>query len=348
MDPVATNPDLVSVILPTYNRAAFLPQALAAIRSQRHAGWELIVIDDGSTDDTEAVVRRETAGWSQPVTYHKQANAGPYGARNAGLDRARGAYVAFYDSDDTWLPHHLSDCLSVMSANADVDWVYASCRVVDAADRELSPSTFYVDGQPRAFLSLNSREAGVGRVLTDPATLETMLTRGGLYAGLQNSLIRRDVFASRRFSVAHRDESEDVLFLVRFLAEGRLAAYIDAVHVNYRVHDANSTTPGGGSLEKRIRVFAAMLKGAEDLRAEGLLAGRAKRAYDLSLSRSYFWNYGYAILWQNGRRHEALAAYRRALTLYPWAWAYWKTYTLAVLKVWFTSAPAAEAQGRVA
>src|SRR5262245_53377862 len=100
----------VSIILPTFNRARFLPEACAAIRGQRWADWELIVVDDGSTDDTERVVREQTAGWQQPVKYVRQKNQGAYGARNTGLDHARGKYIAFYDSDDLWLPHHLADC----------------------------------------------------------------------------------------------------------------------------------------------------------------------------------------------------------------------------------------------
>src|SRR5688572_19425954 len=95
----------VSILLPTYNRAAFLPQALEAIGAQAFTDWELIVVDDGSTDDTPAVLERLVAGLGRPVHLIRQENQGAYGARNTGLDAARGKYVAFYDSDDTWLPH---------------------------------------------------------------------------------------------------------------------------------------------------------------------------------------------------------------------------------------------------
>ncbi|HEY8503179.1 MAG TPA: glycosyltransferase family A protein, partial [Gemmataceae bacterium] len=97
----------VSIILPTYNRAKFLPQAFASIRSQQYTDWELIVVDDGSTDDTRAVVQELSKDVPQPVRYVYQDNQGPAGARNKGLDLASGKYVAFFDSDDVWLPHHL-------------------------------------------------------------------------------------------------------------------------------------------------------------------------------------------------------------------------------------------------
>src|SRR5438105_77041 len=110
---VTTKPrPAVSIILPTYNRAKFLPGALASIRAQQFTDWELIVVDDGSSDDTAAVIQELGSGIAQPVRYHRQENQGPYAARNTGLDHAAGEFVAFYDSDDLWLPHHLHDCVT--------------------------------------------------------------------------------------------------------------------------------------------------------------------------------------------------------------------------------------------
>ena len=72
----------VSIILPTFNRARFLPEAFASIRRQHFLDWELIVVDDGSTDETDAVVRQSLHDVTQPVKYVKQENQGAYGARN--------------------------------------------------------------------------------------------------------------------------------------------------------------------------------------------------------------------------------------------------------------------------
>ena len=70
----------VSVILPTFNRSRFLPAAFEAIRAQQMTSWELIVIDDGSTDDTEQVVAALSKSMTQPVRYLRQDNRGAYGA----------------------------------------------------------------------------------------------------------------------------------------------------------------------------------------------------------------------------------------------------------------------------
>src|SRR5205807_266266 len=124
-------------------------QAFASIQSQLFTDWELIVVDDGSTDNTPELVEELTRGWPQPVRYVRQENQGVAGARNTGLDMTGGEAVAFFDSDDVWLPHHLANCAAALAANPDVDWVYGACRVVDfATGRTTAPNTFYVGGTP--------------------------------------------------------------------------------------------------------------------------------------------------------------------------------------------------------
>src|SRR5687767_15993498 len=94
----------ISVILPTYNRERFLAQAFESIQAQICTDWELIVVDDGSTDGTREAVERLMPGIEQPVRYVYQENRGAYGARNTGVEHATGEFVAFFDSDDLWLP----------------------------------------------------------------------------------------------------------------------------------------------------------------------------------------------------------------------------------------------------
>jgi glycosyltransferase involved in cell wall biosynthesis len=325
-------PDL-SIILPTYNRARFLPWAFQAIEGQGYRDWELIVVDDGSTDDTRALVTELGRGWPQPVRYVYQENRGAYGARNAGLDLARGEYIAFYDSDDVWLPHHLRDCVRALEAHGDLDWVYGACRMVDfATGRELAPNTFYIDGRPRPFLKLRTRPVGRLRIIEDPDAKRAMILHG-LLCGLQNSVIRRRVFADRRFCVRPRHEAEDQLVVVRALAAGHRLAYYDRVHVVYHVHGGNSSAAGSGSsLEKRLRIMEELTRGYEELRGQVRLTPAEGRALGRRLGREYFWNLGYALLWQNGRRGEALAMFRRGLRAWPWDIGCWKTYALARLR----------------
>jgi glycosyltransferase involved in cell wall biosynthesis len=113
MDTNMTNPSeknpTISIITPTYNRAAYIGRAIESVFAQSYSDWELLIIDDGSTDTTESIVRsfieKDSARHSLPrIFYFKnEKNLGIAETRNAGLVRARGTYIAMLDSDDVWL-----------------------------------------------------------------------------------------------------------------------------------------------------------------------------------------------------------------------------------------------------
>ena len=93
-----------SVVIPVYNRAAALARAIASVRAQSFADFEIVVVDDGSKDDPRAVIE----ALNDPrIRFIRQDNAGGGAARNTGIDHAQGAFVAFLDSDDAFLPQHL-------------------------------------------------------------------------------------------------------------------------------------------------------------------------------------------------------------------------------------------------
>jgi len=94
---------LVSVIVPTYNRRETIQAAIASVQQQTFSDWELIVVDDGSTDNTADLIE----GSDPRLVLIRQENQGVNAARNTAMLRARGSYIAFLDSDDEWLPHHL-------------------------------------------------------------------------------------------------------------------------------------------------------------------------------------------------------------------------------------------------
>lgn len=105
---------LVSIIMPAYNRAATIPAAIASIQAQSYCNWELIVVDDRSTDRTKEVVA-DLAGRDSRIQYVLNERAkGVGGARNNGMLCAKGDYIAFLDSDDEWLPFHLEETLHMI------------------------------------------------------------------------------------------------------------------------------------------------------------------------------------------------------------------------------------------
>lgn len=322
----------VSVILPTYNRARFLAQALDSIKAQTWTDWDLIIVDDGSTDDTETVVDRLIGEMPGAVSYVRQANKGAYGARNTGLDHATGTYVAFFDSDDLWLPHHLARCMAGLQAHPELDWVFGSCtRVEHATGRVVDENVFYVDGTPRPFLSLRTRRDGDLRIFDDPSGTECQILHG-FFCGLQNSVIHRRIFDGRRFHEQYR-VCEDELFLIRVLAEGARLAYYLEPHVIYRMHELNSSVSGVGQVDdKTLAIFRELVDGFEELLREVPLTARDRRAARRRLSREYFWHLGYHGLLPAGRRGEALLAYRQGIKAWPWDWRLWKTYVTTALR----------------
>jgi len=99
-----------SAVIPTYNRAALVKRAIESVLAQEYAPAEIIVVDDGSTDETKQVV----AAYEGKVTYLHQANAGVSAARNLGVERANSSWIAFLDSDDCWEPGHLARIASAI------------------------------------------------------------------------------------------------------------------------------------------------------------------------------------------------------------------------------------------
>jgi glycosyltransferase involved in cell wall biosynthesis len=107
--------DLVSVVIPTYNRAQPLAAAVDSALGQTHSNVEVVIADDGSTDQTPDLVESRWRGESR-VRYHRQENAGVSSARNLAIRHAHGDYVAFLDSDDSWLPWKLELQLACLRA----------------------------------------------------------------------------------------------------------------------------------------------------------------------------------------------------------------------------------------
>lgn len=120
----------VSVIVPAYNRASFLPLCIRSIKACGYPNTEIIVVDDGSTDDTQSVIERLQPG----ITYIHQKNKGLPGARNTGIRASKGNYIAYLDSDDQWFPGQLNALVDVLERHPDVGLVFADAMVGNERD----------------------------------------------------------------------------------------------------------------------------------------------------------------------------------------------------------------------
>lgn len=120
---------LVSVVIAAYNAAQFLPATLASATSQTYPHLEIHVVDDGSTDETAALLERARLGDSR-ITVHQQPNRGQASAKNLGVERSRGEYVAFLDADDVWMPDKIALQVPLM-APEDVGVCYTDTMFID-------------------------------------------------------------------------------------------------------------------------------------------------------------------------------------------------------------------------
>lgn len=122
----------VSVVIPTYNHARYLGEAIESVLGQTFKNVEVIVVDDGSTDGTEALVAER---YAEAVVYVRQENRGLPSARNTGLARSTGEYLVFLDADDSLTPGCLEKKVEVLECRSEVGWVFSDLYLTDEEGR---------------------------------------------------------------------------------------------------------------------------------------------------------------------------------------------------------------------
>ena len=127
----------VSIILPTYNRAHLLPNAIESVLAQTYPHWELLIWDDGSADETKAVVKSYT---DNRIRYFYQPNHGMSYALNQSIQRAKNNYLAFIDDDDQWFPQKLEIQIRLLSQNPCIDLIFGNFININQDDQQESLS----------------------------------------------------------------------------------------------------------------------------------------------------------------------------------------------------------------
>jgi glycosyltransferase involved in cell wall biosynthesis len=117
----------ISVIIPTYNREQLISRAINSVLAQTYKDYEIIVIDDGSTDHTKEALEP----FEGKIKYFYQDNSGISGARNRGIEEARGNYIAFLDSDDAWMPEKLATQAEILDRDPSVGIVYSKMLILN-------------------------------------------------------------------------------------------------------------------------------------------------------------------------------------------------------------------------
>ena len=198
---------LVSVIMPAYNAGAFIEEAIESVRNQTVSDWELLVIDDGSCDDTPQVAARLAERDPRIRLLVNEMNMGVARTRNRGMDACRGRYVAFLDSDDYWKPQMLEKMIA-RAEETGADIIYCSYELVDEQGKKVC-NDFMVP------LATTFEESIVRSVIT----CSTVLITAGL---AKNNRFPTDMY------------HEDIAMWFRILHDGGTARGVPEVLAAYR------------------------------------------------------------------------------------------------------------------
>jgi glycosyltransferase involved in cell wall biosynthesis len=270
---------LVTVVVPTFNYGRFLGEALASIRAQTVRDRELLVIDDGSTDDTPAVLARHAA---PDLVARRTDRIGVAAARALGRDHARGRYVAYLDADDLWRPTYLERQLALLEAEPEVGFSFTDF-VRTEGGRPLPETNFDLVRGLRALPTRPARGGG-GRVL-EGDTFARLAPLSDLPGWLQTTVYRREALAGVRPKPGGQD-AEDLYWQLQVYRRAR-AGYVDEPLVEVRRHGGNSYTRGDAI---RDGVLATVQQAARDLDlAPAERAVLHRRIGDECLRRGYRW-----------------------------------------------------------
>lgn len=329
---------LVSVIVPTYNRAYCLADAVNSVLAQTHGNVEVIIIDDGSTDDTAQLV---AARWGRDrrVKYFRQANQGVTAARNQGLARAFGDYVALLDSDDRWKPWKLRAQVACMISCSEIGMVWTDMEAVDPDGRIVHPAylkTMYGNYRRFTDAQLFSCAYPLAQIIPDaPDEIRGGTFRtGSIYSQMfMGSLVHTSTVLLRRsrldavkgFNESLKLSGEDYDFHLRTCRQGPVG-FIDLSSIQYQIGMPDRLTHH----KYRVQAFANCLTTI----TLAYLRDRARIELPPRLIRRRFsevnaW-LGEALL-DEGRRAEAAKALGKSLRLRPWQPRTARLFGLAVM-----------------
>jgi glycosyltransferase involved in cell wall biosynthesis len=248
---------VVSVIVPTYNRGHLLGRAIRSVLDQTFQDLEVLVVDDGSSDGTEAVVR----AFPDPrIRYLRHdVNRGACAARNTGIRAATGAYIAFQDSDDEWLPEKLSTQLAVFDSSTDERLGLVTC----------------------GFIDLRPREQRVLLPRPDAWTRELFLTFECGPHGTPTLLVRLSVFPERPLFDERLPANQDWDYVVRLMEHCTVACVPHPLVRAHRDNDFHVSTSANRSIARQL----FLEKYASDLAANPTLLALHHRQLAFYLAR---------------------------------------------------------------
>lgn len=279
----------VSVVIPTYNRSGALDRTLQSVFGQSERDVEVIVVDDGSTDGTPSML----AGYGSRIRVIRKENGGAGAARNAGIDAARGEFIAFLDDDDVWLPEKTREQLRLFDANPDAALASTGAMFVDERDRLDYVQAWSLNG--RLFDRL---------LFHNPVITSSVMVRRSCLVAMP-SLFRTDLAPV-----------EDWELWIRISARHEMIVSPQAL-VRYTVSPKSAYRKAGGDRSRAL--YRELYEG---LKRDPLIEARVRRQWRRILSNVHFLTG--VKLYAGGDGAGARAELFRAIWKYPWR-VRWRT-----------------------
>ena len=205
----------VSVIIPAYNGDRYIEDAIAGILAQTYTNYEIIVVDDGSTDNTYEVIKK----YGDRIRYFSQSNQGVAASRNLGLAQSQGEYIAFLDQDDIFLPHKLASQVALLERDSNLGIVNSGWQIVDHRGKIQAAVEPWQQIPELSTAKL---------IIWKPVFLGAMLFR-------KSWLERTEGFDTTL------EQTPDVDLTIRLAGMGCAADWVRQCTVKYRQHDANAS-----------------------------------------------------------------------------------------------------------
>lgn len=244
---------LISVVIPAYNAAAYLPATLDSVLLQNFSNYEIIVVNDGSPDTPE--LEKALQPYFGKLRYIKQENRGPSSARNTGIRAARGKYVAFLDSDDIWLPKHLANQMAMLESNPSLGLVYANGVQI----RDERPIGVSFDRTPQ------SLPVNFDSLLREQSTVNT-----------SSAVVSRDALVKAGMFDEQFRRCEDYDLWLRLAAAGVRMTFTREIQIAHR--PANGLAASGDLMKQALIAVYQKTLATQKLTEEQTAVARAKIA----------------------------------------------------------------------
>jgi teichuronic acid biosynthesis glycosyltransferase TuaG len=290
----------VSVLMPSYNYACFLPLAISSVLSQSYSDIELIIVDDCSTDGSRAIIEDWKKRDDRIVSVYHDRNRGLSAARNTGLSASSGAFIALCDSDDIWLEHKLKTQMDQFHKDPELGVVHSDSAIIDR-NSELTGQRF-----GEMFLTPGQNTSGL--------LFEELCERN--FICVPTVVLRREaVEFAEGFDESIRSLEDWVCWTK--ISTRYSFFYIDEALAQYRIHGSGLSSNSNNMAENRIKAIEILLEFLSDLRPET----KSRMMYSL------------------GRSHQEVAdfsnaskAFLRSLQLNPWEGRSWVRYVQSLLE----------------